>query len=36
MNHYPVIFETLTIRRMTLKNWIVMPPMGTNFAARRW
>lgn len=33
MNHYPAIFEPLTIRRMTLKNRIVMPPMGTNFAA---
>ncbi|MGQ3481376.1 oxidoreductase [Paenibacillus sp. TY11] len=33
MNHYPAIFEPLTVRRMTLKNRIVMPPMGTNFAA---
>lgn len=33
MNHYPAIFEPLTIRRMTLKNRIVMPTMGTNFAA---
>lgn len=28
---YPHIFEPLTVRRMTLKNRVVMTPMGTNF-----
>ncbi|MGM0240040.1 FAD-dependent oxidoreductase [Enterococcus sp. AZ103] len=32
MNKYQAIFEPLTIKRMTLKNRIAMPPMGTNFA----
>lgn len=32
MNKYQAIFEPLTIRRMTLKNRVMMPPMGTNFA----
>ncbi|MBP1046725.1 NADH:flavin oxidoreductase [Enterococcus sp. BWM-S5] len=32
MNNYQAIFEPLTIRRMTLKNRVIMPPMGTNFA----
>lgn len=32
MNKYQAIFDPLTIKRMTLKNRIVMPPMGTNFA----
>ena len=32
MNKYQAIFEPLTIKRMTLKNRIIMPPMGTNFA----
>lgn len=32
MDKYQAIFEPLTIKRMTLKNRIVMPPMGTNFA----
>ena len=30
-NKYPHIFEPLTIRRMTLKNRIMMTPMGTNY-----
>lgn len=30
--NYKKIFEPLTIKRMTLKNRVVMPPMGTNFA----
>lgn len=29
---YKKIFEPLTIKRMTVKNRVVMPPMGTNFA----
>lgn len=29
---YKKLFEPLTIRRMTVKNRVVMPPMGTNFA----
>ncbi|MDN2454027.1 FAD-dependent oxidoreductase [Lactobacillus sp. UCMA15818] len=32
MNRYPYIFEPITINGMTLKNRIVMPPMGSNFA----
>lgn len=32
MNNYQAIFEPLSIKRMTVKNRIVMPPMGTNFA----
>lgn len=32
MSKYQAIFEPLTIKRMTVKNRIVMPPMGTNFA----
>ena len=28
---YPHIFEPMTIRRMTVKNRIVMTPMGTNY-----
>ncbi|EJE99956.1 oxidoreductase [Liquorilactobacillus mali] len=32
MNRYPHIFEPITINGMTLKNRIVMPPMGSNFA----
>lgn len=31
---YRKIFEPLTIRRMTMKNRIMMTPMGTNFATR--
>lgn len=30
-NKYQHIFEPMTIRRMTMKNRIVMTPMGTNF-----
>ena len=30
-NKYPHIFEPMTIRRMTVKNRIVMTPMGTNY-----
>lgn len=30
-NNYKHIFEPLTIRRMTMKNRIVMMPMGTNY-----
>lgn len=29
--NYPHIFEPLTVKRMTMKNRIVMMPMGTNF-----
>lgn len=29
---YPTIFSPLTVKSMTLRNRIVMPPMGTNFA----
>ncbi len=32
MTEYQTIFSPLTIKRMTMKNRIVMPPMGTNFA----
>lgn len=32
MEKYRKIFEPLQIKRMTLKNRVVMPPMGTNFA----
>lgn len=32
MEKYQSIFNPLQIRRMTLKNRVVMPPMGTNFA----
>ncbi len=32
MQKYQAIFEPLTIKRMTLKNRVIMPPMGTNFA----
>ena len=28
---YPHIFEPITVRRMTVKNRIVMTPMGTNY-----
>lgn len=31
MNNYPNIFNPLNIKTMTLKNRIVMTPMGTNF-----
>ena len=30
-NKYPHIFEPITVRRMTVKNRIVMTPMGTNY-----
>lgn len=30
-NQYPKIFEPFTVRRMTVKNRIVMTPMGTNY-----
>ncbi|WP_010631499.1 FAD-dependent oxidoreductase [Sporolactobacillus vineae] len=29
---YPLLFKPLTVKRMTIKNRIIMPPMGTNFA----
>ena len=29
---YPMIFEPFTVRRMTVKNRIVMTPMGTNYS----
>lgn len=32
MEKYQAIFEPITIKRMTLKNRVIMPPMGTNFA----
>lgn len=32
MDNYQAIFKPLTIKKMTLKNRVVMPPMGTNFA----
>ncbi|TFI74820.1 FAD-dependent oxidoreductase [Carnobacterium divergens] len=32
MENYEEIFEPLTVKRMTLKNRVIMPPMGTNFA----
>jgi 2,4-dienoyl-CoA reductase-like NADH-dependent reductase (Old Yellow Enzyme family)/NADPH-dependent 2,4-dienoyl-CoA reductase/sulfur reductase-like enzyme len=32
MSNYEKLFSPITIQRMTLKNRIVMPPMGTNFA----
>ncbi|MDL2307048.1 NAD(P)/FAD-dependent oxidoreductase [Desulfovibrio sp. OttesenSCG-928-C06] len=31
---YAKIFEPITIKRMTLRNRIVMPPIGTNFAGQ--
>lgn len=33
MSHYPHLFSPLTINGMTLKNRIIMPPMGTNLAS---
>ncbi len=30
-NEYKHIFEPFTIKRMTMKNRIVMMPMGTNY-----
>ena len=30
-NKYPHIFEPITVRRMTVKNRIVMMPMGSNY-----
>ena len=30
-NNYPHIFEPFTVRRMTMKNRIMMTPMGTNY-----
>jgi 2,4-dienoyl-CoA reductase-like NADH-dependent reductase (Old Yellow Enzyme family)/thioredoxin reductase len=30
-NKYPHIFEPITLRRMTVKNRVVMTPMGTNY-----
>ena len=32
MSHYPHLFSPLTINGMTLKNRIIMPPIGTNMA----
>lgn len=32
MEQYAALFEPLVIKRMTLKNRVMMPPMGTNFA----
>ena len=32
MKKYPHIFKPLTIRNLTLKNRVFMPPIGTNFA----
>lgn len=32
MTDYPSIFEPLTVKRMTIKNRVIMPPMGTNLA----
>ncbi|MDT1940836.1 MULTISPECIES: oxidoreductase [Carnobacterium] len=32
MENYEAIFEPLTVKRMTIKNRVIMPPMGTNFA----
>lgn len=34
MNTYQHIFEPLQVKMMTLKNRIVMPPMGTNFGGQ--
>ncbi|WP_019241095.1 MULTISPECIES: oxidoreductase [Bacillus] len=34
MTNYKHIFEPLTVKSMTLKNRIVMPPMGTNFGGQ--
>lgn len=33
-NKYPHIFEPITVRRMTVKNRIVMMPMGSNFGGQ--
>ncbi|VYU28736.1 NAD(P)-binding protein [Metakosakonia massiliensis] len=33
MSHYQHLFTPLTINGMTLKNRIIMPPMGTNLAS---
>ena len=32
MSEYKTTFSPLTIKKMTIKNRIVMPPMGTNYA----
>lgn len=29
---YPHLFSPITLRRMTIKNRVIMPPMGSNFA----
>ena len=34
MTNYQHIFEPLQVKMMTLKNRIVMPPMGTNFGGQ--
>ena len=31
-NNYPHIFEPFKVKKMTVKNRIVMVPMGTNFS----
>ena len=31
MNAYPKVFSPLSVKHMTLKNRLVMPPMGTNY-----
>lgn len=33
MSHYPHLFSPLTINGMTIKNRMIMPPMGTNLAS---
>lgn len=32
MSSYPTLFSPLTVKSMTVKNRVFMPPMGTNFA----
>lgn len=36
MNGYRHLFTPITINGMRLKNRIIMPPMGTNFAGFKW
>lgn len=34
MNNYKTLFSPLTVKSMTLKNRIVMSPIGSNFALK--
>ena len=34
MKKYKNIFTPLTVKQMTIKNRIIMPPMGTNYGGQ--